>query len=341
MKKNKSLFLVRLASTTLDLATIYSLAILLQALSLKFIFVKFSTLIIVVFLLYYFLSYVILSGRTPAKYLTEIEVVKNNEVRLPLISIIARELILKGFIGIIIPTYILEFFFPFWSAFLTMIILAVLLLLSSIAVFIFKNTWWEQLSKTQTIKTEKTSPIVIKYSFVFITLVFLSATSLIIYPFLKGKEDIKISLAPLYPVTKETKLYSDYIQKHAQNPVDYIFDLFNKYDLVVISERMHPEYTQYELIFKIINDPRFTNQVGNIFTECGSVSFQDTLRTYLHTHFENENSINKSTANLQRNSNGVWPLWDNTNLFDFFKTVNKLNRVQFMKVQKTTNTALQ
>jgi hypothetical protein len=104
-----------------------------------------------------------------------------------------------------------------------------------------------------------------------------------------------------------------------------VFDLFRNYDIVVLSERFHPEYTQYDLITKIIKDERFINNVGNIFTETGSVSFQDTLNTYLHTSFKNDTELNRSTAVLQRNSDGVWPIWDCTNHFDLLKTVNKLN----------------
>jgi hypothetical protein len=101
--------------------------------------------------------------------------------------------------------------------------------------------------------------------------------------------------------------------------------LFEKYDVVVISERLHPEYTQYDLYSKIVEDPRFKERVGNIFSETGSVSFQDTLNSLLRTKFKSEDSLNKYTALLQRNSNGVWPLWDNTNMFDMLKRVNRLN----------------
>jgi hypothetical protein len=104
-----------------------------------------------------------------------------------------------------------------------------------------------------------------------------------------------------------------------------VFNLFGKYDLVVLSERVHSECTQYEFISDILSDNRFIVNIGNIYIELGSVSFQDTVNTYLHTIYPDEDSLNKATAFLQRNSNGVWPLWTNTNLFDFFKHINKIN----------------
>ncbi len=86
---------------------------------------------------------------------------------------------------------------------------------------------------------------------------------------------------------------------------------------------MHLEYTQYELISKIISDKRFIDSVANIFTECGSVSFQDTLNNYMRTSFKSGEDLDRGTATLQRNSNAIWPLWSNTNLFDLLKTVNQ------------------
>jgi hypothetical protein len=205
------------------------------------------------------------------------------------------------------------------------VIFALLLLLSLVLLFIFKRTWWEQLSQTRITRTAFVQKAALKYSFLSISLVILTSLLLILYPFIGGKENTHSSFLPHYPVTQETKRYASFIKDHSKKPVDYIFDLFQKYDMVVISERLHPEYTQYELFSALIRDPRFSNTVGNIFTECGSVSFQDTLTTYLHTRFGNEEQLIKATAILQRNSNGIWPLWDNTNLFDLLKTVNKIN----------------
>jgi hypothetical protein len=119
--------------------------------------------------------------------------------------------------------------------------------------------------------------------------------------------------------------YIKFIQSNTQNPIDYVFQLFEKYDLVVLSERMHPEYTQYELISDIVSDSRFIEKIGNIYIELGSISFQDTVNTYLHTVYSDEDSLNKATAFLQRNISSIWPLWSNTNLFDWFKHVNKIN----------------
>ncbi len=66
----------------------------------------------------------------------------------------------------------------------------------------------------------------------------------------------------------------EYVKQHAKDPVDYVFDLFQKYDIVEISERLHPEYTQYDLYSKIVGDPRFVERVGNIFTKRAQLVFK-------------------------------------------------------------------
>jgi len=325
MTRSNLYFGLRLLSTIIDLSIIYCLSIILQALIYTFTFLSFPLIFIISFLLYYFISYLLLRGSTPAKLLTGLKMVKQSEETVTVKYIFLREIILKGMVGIFIPAFLIHKLFTIWSGLYTVIVFTLMLLLSLVMFLIFKRTWWEQLSQTQITKAALLPKATLKYDFLFISLLTITSILTVIYPFVWGKEDIHHSFMPHYPVTKETKRYASFIKNHSKKPVDYVFDLFQKYNFVVISERLHPEYTQYELFGDIIRDPRFINTVGNIFTECGSVSFQDTLTTYLHTRFGNEDLLNKSTAILQRNSNGIWPLWDNTNLFDFFKTVNKLN----------------
>ncbi len=188
-----------------------------------------------------------------------------------------------------------------------------------------KRTWWEWLSKTTTIKDQKATKTQLNYACCALVILYISFIAVSISPLLINTENLITKLPTPYPQTKEVKQYADYIKNHTQDPVDYIFGLFKNYDIVVISERMHPEYTQYEFIFKLLKDKRFNEGVGNIFTECGSVSYQDTLDNYLHTNYQAEDELDRATAILQRNSSAIWPLWSNTNLFDMFKTVNSLN----------------
>lgn len=328
MKKKNTLLWLRFVATIIDLAFIYCIASLLEILLYKYPVATFRYIFVAAFILYYVISYLFLRERTPAKMFVGIKVVKKGGERLSFNHVFLREIILKGIVGLAIPLFIIEKIFSIESVLSllsTVVMIIAILVLSLIVLLIFKSTWWELLSQTRMIKRSSSSKRRLKYSFIWVTALILGFTFLNSYPFIKDKQLLKTSFLPSYPKTKEVMLYTDFIKQNQRNPVDYVFDLFKKYDIVVISERNHPEYTQYELFFKIVKDERFINDVGNIFTECGSVSYQDTLSSYLHTTFENDDELNKRTANLQRNSNSIWPLWENTNLYDLLKTINKLN----------------
>jgi uncharacterized RDD family membrane protein YckC len=325
MKSKKIFFGLRLASVIVDISAIYCISALIQASLLKLIFVEFSSLFIVCFLFYYILCYQLLNGRTPGKVLTNIKIARTDGGDLRMRDIVLREIVLKGIAGILLPLYGLEYLIK--KSPLIVFIIVFLFFVSVLILLIFKRQWWEIFSKTTASVKFISAPATLKRTFSFVTLITVAGIGVIIYPALKGnKKSFGTDFYPRYPTNGETKRYAAFIKSNPQHAVDYIFDLFKKYDIVVISERLHPEYTQYQLFSDIVKDKRFSKNIGNVFTECGSVSFQDTLDTYLHTSFASEDLLNKSTANLQRNSNAIWPLWDNTNLFDFFKTVNHLNR---------------
>lgn len=326
MKPNQSFFWSRLKSVTVDISAIYCLSILLRAILSNFIFVEFNTLFIGSLLLYYVLFDLFFNGRTAGRILTGIKVIRTNGKELQWTAIAAREVISKCIAGIILPVYCFQNLIGKQSWILAISTFIILFLFSTAILLIFKRQWWEIISGTTIAVNLKATRAVNKGAFLFVSVISLTSICIIIFPALKGnKKDFATNYFPEYPTTVETGRYTAFIKNKTQPPVDYIFDLFKKYDIVVISERLHPEYTQYQFFSDIVKDKRFIENIGNIFTECGSVSFQDTLNTYMHTSFASEDLLNRSTAILQRNSNAIWPLWDNTNLFDFFKTVNRLN----------------
>ena len=76
-------------------------------------------------------------------------------------------------------------------------------------------------------------------------------------------------------ISEEIKPLVNFIEQNNSSPVDYIMDLFEKYDIVVIGERSHMEMTQYDLIYQIVSDPRFIAKVGHVFTEVGCYNMTD------------------------------------------------------------------
>jgi hypothetical protein len=325
-EKQKILFWRRLLATILDLSVVYCLSQIFQFLIYQFTFIRFDLIFVGTLIAYFLFSYLLVTGQTIAKRVVGMKLASGKALEINPFNIVLREIVFKGFLGIIVPFYIITSFSKAWCfIFPFSPILLLLLLLSTTILLIFKRTWWELFSKTFLIKYQIPKSKSWK-AFSFMTLIFMVSILIKVYPSTIKNKDVRASFYPAYPITRETTRYAEFIKAHSENPVDYVFNLFKQKDIVVISERYHPECTQYELISKIISDKRFEEEVGNLFTECGSVSFQDTINSYLHTSFNSEDSLDRATAILQRNSNGIWPLWTNTNLFDLSKTINKLNR---------------
>ena len=324
MKKGRHILWLQSASAFMDLSVIYCLSILLGAVCRKFTYIQAGDLFVATFGLYYLGCGYFLHGVSPSKQLTGLQVLGKGQVPMKTKQMLLREFALKLFAGILFPSYLLQLGFKIWSPFYTIIVQVFVLLLSLLWLLAFKKTWWEMISQTRTFRYHAT-PSRKNVVFLSYTLVHAFALMIMLQPVFQDRPHFSNIFYPRYPLTRETNQYTAFIKHSSKDPVDYLFDLFKRYDMVVLSERYHPEYTQYDLIKKIIGDQRFIDSVGNVFTETGSVSFQDTLDTYLNTVFTSDSERDRSTAVLQRKSNAIWPLWDLTNHFDLLEFVNRLN----------------
>ena len=123
----------------------------------------------------------------------------------------------------------------------------------------------------------------------------------------------------------EAKRYANHINMVKQDHVKFLYNLFAEKDIVIISERMHPEYTQWDLFSQIILSDDFANKIGNVCTEFGRVNNQHDLEHYLSTPFDSEEELKKATADLVRENGGMWPLWCNKNIYDFIQNLHKFN----------------
>ena len=324
----KALFWRRVFSALIDTVVIYCIAFLVQQFINQFIFIDSFTLFGITWILYFSTCYFLLRGRTLAKVIIGLQVVGKSNSELSVRDVLIREIICKFLILILIPAYLINGLHLYKPSQLVIPSVFIIAFMITIAVlfFVFKKPWWELVSATKTIKNPLSHKALHLVSFLAILCIAALTVFEKISPFFKDKTSFTTTFYPEYPVNSETRKYAEFIKTHAKNPVDYVFGLFGKYDLVVLNERVpHSEYTQYELIKSIVSDKRFADKIGNIYTELGSISYQDTLQTYLNTVFPREDSLNKATAILQRNSNPIWPLWGPTNLFDLLKHVNKIN----------------
>jgi hypothetical protein len=119
--------------------------------------------------------------------------------------------------------------------------------------------------------------------------------------------------------------YVQFLRQPRQTPVDYILGLFKTYDLVVLCERTHPETTQYDMICQLAADARFQQQVGHIFTECGSRTIRPALESFLMDDTLTDEQAREKLLEILRDFN--WSVgWGRTNYYDFLKKVHDINR---------------
>ncbi|MCL2042413.1 MAG: hypothetical protein FWG84_10325 [Bacteroidales bacterium] len=120
-----------------------------------------------------------------------------------------------------------------------------------------------------------------------------------------------------YPNKEAVKPYTDFLKTQNQSPKEYILNLFKQHDIVVLQEVYHGESTQWEMIFDIVSDTAFINNVGNVFTEYGSVLHQHKIDTFLNTVFPNDTILEQETACLMYYMSGGF--------YYFIKNLNLLN----------------
>ena len=60
--------------------------------------------------------------------------------------------------------------------------------------------------------------------------------------------------------SKKEDQYLDFLELQEKSAKEYVLDLFKEYDIVVLCERDHKEFTQYELFLDITTVPfKFRN----------------------------------------------------------------------------------
>jgi hypothetical protein len=132
-----------------------------------------------------------------------------------------------------------------------------------------------------------------------------------------------------FPISQIRKSqYVRDIKKHKQKPLEYVVQLFENHDIVVLCERRHTEYTQWQLFSEIILNDDFASKIGNVATEFGRINVQKQLDSLLNRSFQSEEEKRKSFASLIRENGGMWSLWDNSNIFDFAINLSEFNEKQ-------------
>jgi hypothetical protein len=121
------------------------------------------------------------------------------------------------------------------------------------------------------------------------------------------------------------KKYVRFLEKQKQTPVEYILNLFECYDLVVLCERFHGDVTQYDMIYELVSNPGFQQQAGHVFTEVGTATLRPIVESFLMDDQLSDEQASEKMRYIARNI-GWLPAWENTNFYDFLRKLYNLNR---------------
>lgn len=122
----------------------------------------------------------------------------------------------------------------------------------------------------------------------------------------------------------ELKPYIDFLEQQSTSPVDYVMGLFEKYDIVILGERHHQDLTQYQFINSLINDPRFINEVGHIFTEVGVHNQTERANKILKGQYDDYSAFERELIKLYRDVD-YYPIWEKYNFWYLLSNIYKVN----------------
>ncbi len=187
---------------------------------------------------------------------------------------------------------------------------------------IAKRTWYDRLAGTAVVRTSAPG---FRAWPAFLALI----GAAILGAGVKAAEYAQYDYVPcrlaVYRSMSSTEPYVEFLERGHASPVDYVIGLFDRYDVVVLCERLHPEASQWNFIYDVVRDPRFIERVGHIFTEYGHVGMQAYLDDFMSTEGLDTSEVNRRAVHIMRNM-PIWPAWTNTNLYTYLTRLYALNQ---------------
>lgn len=120
-----------------------------------------------------------------------------------------------------------------------------------------------------------------------------------------------------YPSGPWLNKYTSFLNEQ-QNAKNYLLDLFDKYDIVILMENNHDGTPEWNFIYDVVSDSSFIHKVGHVFTEYGGQKFQNEVDTFLSTRYDCDTTIEKKVAEIW----GIRPFG-----FAFSNFLFKLNKL--------------
>lgn len=119
------------------------------------------------------------------------------------------------------------------------------------------------------------------------------------------------------------KPYVDYLNGETfLSPKEYVLKSFEEKDIIVLCERLHPEFKQYEMIVEIVKDKRFT---GNVYTEVGVFNTGQQINEFLLKENLTEIEIKEHLLAIFRNLD-MFSLWPNYNYYYLLENIYQINQ---------------
>jgi uncharacterized RDD family membrane protein YckC len=259
-------------------------------------------------------------GQTIGKMLMGISVSIKASYRLSLRIVLVREVLGKWGITVVIPILLGRRLMGL--AIYDILIILLMLLLLLVYYLITKQTWYDRLAGTN---VERVAAHGVSIRFALVTLIVAAVLVLGTKAMeFKIQDRIPCRLS-IYNSMRFTKPYTTFLKQGQETPVDYVIGLFEQYDVVVLSERTHPEGSQWEFIYDIVQDPRFVERVGHVFTEYGQVGMQSYLDDFMATDGLDTREIQTKIIHIMRDF-PVWPTWTNTNFYMYLMRLYSLNQ---------------
>lgn len=117
--------------------------------------------------------------------------------------------------------------------------------------------------------------------------------------------------------------YVDFL-KEQKDPKEYIFQLWEKADIIVLGERDHRDTTQYNLILDILSDKRFIDNVGNLYLEVGVVNATEKANNLIK-NTTSKDKFDKEFVELQMIEH--WsPFWEKYNRYQLLYGLFNINK---------------
>ncbi len=119
------------------------------------------------------------------------------------------------------------------------------------------------------------------------------------------------------------KIFVDYLTNgNNLSPKEYIFQSFEKNDIIILSERHHKELKQYELIADLIKDDRFK---GNIYTEVGVFNSKKQINEFLKKEGLSKEEKETELLNIYKVLD-FFTIWENYNYYYLLSSIYDINQ---------------